>query len=201
MFRAWIAVIGVGISCVALVLSGYGLPALTLLAAGGAIASVRRGEAKRRVRVERFTEVAELPHSCDVVWAFIKPAESAPTWEPSIRRGYHVPKTPLGLGEQQAFESLDGTTTVIEIIEYEPSRRAVTTRVSPALELRSRNIYSLDPVEGGCTLSFGLEIDVPTRQRLLAGVEDAWRAVTRAQFERISQALAANESDSATEKS
>ncbi len=202
----WIVVACVGIACVGLILAGYGAAAFVVLAAGGVIGLARRGEPEprgergRRVRTKRFVEVAELPHPCDVVWAFIKPAETSPLWEPSIRRGYHVPGTPLGLGERQAFESIDGTTTVIEIVEYEPGRRAVTMVVSPEPEPSVRSVYSLEPVEGGCALSLGSEIDVPAGGRVHPDYEDAWRTTTQAQLARLRHALAESHPDRAAEQ-
>jgi hypothetical protein len=197
----WIVVVCVAFTCAGLLLSGYGVAALVLLAAASVIAIARRGQPVRRVRVQRFSEVAELPHSCEVVWALIKPAESAPILEPLIRRGYHVPGTPLGLGERQAFESLDGTTAVFEVVEYEPGRRAVTTQVSPDPEPPRRHVFSLEPIEGGCALTLEWELEVPARQRLSPDDEDVWRTAIRAQFDRIRLVLAPSDSGTATENS
>lgn len=202
----WIVVACVGITCVGLILAGYGAAAFGVLAAGGVIGLARRSESEPRtepergVRTKRFVEVAELPHTCDVVWAFIKPAETSPLWQPWIRRGYHVPGTPLGLGERQAFEYIDGTTAVIEIVEYEPGRRAVTMVVSPEPDASNRSVYSLEPVEGGCALSLGSEIDVPAGGRVHPEYEDAWRTTTQAQLDRLRHALAASHPDSTAEQ-
>jgi hypothetical protein len=118
-------------------------------------------------------------------------------WAPSIRRGYHLPGTPLGLGERQVFELHDGTTSVIEIVDYEPGRRAVTIHVSPKPVARILTVYSLEPIEGGCELSLGCEIDVPTGQRVHPGYADAWHAWTQADFDNIRRALAASDSETA----
>jgi hypothetical protein len=196
----WIIVVCGALACVGLILTGHGVAALGLLVAGIVVAIARRDEPVRRVRVERFVEIAELPHSCEVVWALIKPAELSPTFEPSIRRGYHVAGTPLGLGERQAFELLDGSTAIFEVVDYEPGRRAVTIQVSPDLGLKARNIFSVEPVEGGCALSLEWEIDVPAGQCVSPDPEDAWRTSIRAQFDRIRHVLAASDSGTSPEK-
>lgn len=39
----------------------------------------------------------------DQVWAFIRPADTAPAIQPQVRRAFRVPGTPDGPGEQQCF--------------------------------------------------------------------------------------------------
>ena len=195
-----VVVVGIALACVALLLTGYGVAVLFVAGAAGAVALARRTEPQQRIRVERFVEVAELPHSCDVVWALIKPAESAPILEPSIRRGYHVPGTPLGLGERQAFELIDGTTTIAEVVEYEHGRRAVTVQVSPVPDVPVRYVHSLEPVEGRCRLSFEIELDVPEGQLLNPAAVDEWRSSIRAEFDRIRHALGTRTSDTTADE-
>jgi hypothetical protein len=151
----------------------------------------RRGEPVRRVRVAGFEEVTELPYSCDVVWDLIAPAEKSPLIDPSIRRGYHVPGTPDGLGGQQAFERLDGSTTIIEIIEFQPGRRAGIRQVSPPGKEDYQSIQSVQPSVGGCVYTMRLEIDLPRGRHIPPEGEAIFRAFAHQQIAQIRQALAA----------
>src|SRR5690606_14736564 len=111
----------------------------------------------------------------------IKPAEKAPLLDPTIRRGYRVPGTPEGLGEQQAFEHLDGSITMIEVVEYQHARRAVIRSVSPKPELDTRTIQSVEPVDDGCVYTMCWEVTVPAGQKLVPEAERLWRQHMQAQ--------------------
>lgn len=139
-------------------------------------------------RAGRWEESVTLPSNCEVVWGLIKPAESAPLVNPSLCRGYHVPGTPEGLGERQALERHDGTTVIIEVIEYEPNRRAVTRQVSPTLIETQRTIQTVEPVDGGCVYTHAIEVDLKPGQRMPAQIEQTWRLEVQEQSRRI-QAL------------
>lgn len=191
----WLTVLGIGVVCVGLVASGSGPMVLVLLAAAAAVALVRRSPAPA-VRVERYPVVWELPYPCELVWAFLRPAESAMVMDPAIKRAYHVPGTPVGVGERQAFEDVDGTTMVVEVIDYEEGRRAVTSLVSPPPEIPTRVINLVEPLDGGCALTLELELDVPTGLEVHPYFEEAWRSSAHAQVERLRAALAAREADS-----
>ncbi len=138
-----------------------------------------------------YRESALLPWSCEVVWALIKPAENAPLIEPTILRGYHVPGTPEGVGERQAFEHDDGTTVTIEVLEYEPNRWAVTRTVSPPGELGGRTIESLRPEVGGCVYTVGRDFEVPSGCEVPATFDEFWRSWARDHIERVRHALLA----------
>lgn len=189
----WIVVVCVALAIGGLIVSGYGMAALVILGAGSVIAFARRGEPVRRVRVGGFEEVTEFPHSCDVVWDLIEPAEKSPLVDPSIRRGYHVFGTPDGLGEQQAFEHLDGSTTIIEVIEYQPGRRAGTRQVSPPGNEHHRTIQSVEPSVGGCVYTIRVEVDLPRGQHIPPDGEVTFRAFAHKHIAQIRQALAATD--------
>jgi hypothetical protein len=124
-----------------------------------------------------------------VVWALIKPAEMAPALQPSLRRGYRVPGTPEGLGERQAFERQDGTTVIVEIVDYEPNRRAVTRQVSPTILEALRMVQIVEPVTGGCTYTEAVEVDLKARQRIRSEWERLWPSSAREQIDRIRASL------------
>ena len=76
-----------------------------------------------RLRPGRTVEMHEVAHytsDCNRVWNLIKPPEKAPLLHPNIRRGYQVPGTPDGVGEQQAFELDNGIMMVLEVTELTP---------------------------------------------------------------------------------
>lgn len=174
----------VSVALVWLLVSGFSIAALALLGVLILIATARRPQ-----RTERYREAAVFPHTCEVVWALIKPAENSPIIHTGIRRGYHVPGTPDGLGERQAHEGLDGTTTVMEVVEYDPNRRAVTCQVSPPATVQSRTIQSVLPVEGGCEYTIGIEIDVASGHETPREYEEIWRAWARDHIGQIRGAL------------
>ena len=193
-----VVVLIVGLTSVVLAVSGYGIGALILLGGVGVVVVVRRHGPETAVHVVQYAEHFDLAHSCDAVWALIKPAENAHLLDPRMRRGFHVPGTPLGLGEQQAFELLDGTTTVIEVVEYDPNRRAVTRQVSPAQPLPMRVVHSLNPVSSGCRYTFGYEIDAPDGLRVDPGNELAIRSTIREHHESVARILASSNPGTAT---
>jgi hypothetical protein len=130
-----------------------------------------------------------LRWSSEGVWQLIKPAENAPVLNASIRRGFHVPGTPDGLGEKQALEYDTGLTVITEIIEYEPGRRAVTRMVSPPGFERIRWFFAVDPVEGGCVYTQAIEVDLRAGQRLRQRYERDCRQSFDDQAARVRAAL------------
>lgn len=165
-----------------------GIGVLLAAIAGTAVAVLVQ---RRRfpARSEQMAESVMCSYPCEDVWKLIKPAEMAPLVNPKLRRGYQVPGTPEGLGEQQALEYHDGTTIIIEVIDYEPNRRAVTRQVSPPLAARIRSIETIEPVDGGCMYTLAVEYDLQRGQRLLRGAEQSWRADARERVERIPKIL------------
>jgi hypothetical protein len=154
--------------------------AAVLLYAGWLIP--RRRLPARTVRLER-TDV--LGHSREAVWRLIKPAELAPLLDPNLRVGYRVPGTPDGLGERQALELHDGATLILEVIEYEPGRRAVTRQVSPPPAEAIRHIQSVESTEVGCRYTMAVEVKVTAGVRLRPVWEEAWRDTAREHFELV----------------
>lgn len=68
------------------------------------------------------------------VWRFIRPAETTPMITPTARRGFTVPGTPDGIGEQQCFVS-DAPlgqlqAGIVEVIDEQPGRLAVVHNVT-----------------------------------------------------------------------
>lgn len=147
----------------------------------------------RPARTVRLEEMAVLPYSCEAVWALIAPAELAPLLDPNIRVGYRVPGTPDGLGERQALEHHDGTTTIIEVIEYEPERRAVTRTVQPRFLETVRSIQSVEPHGGGCRYTSAFEAELKAGNRVLPTIEHAWRDGQRQHFKRVRAILDSGE--------
>ncbi len=71
------------------------------------------------IRTFRIQEAVKLRQSPEVVWALIAAAEHAVVLTPeSVARGFRVPGTPAGLGEQQCLVDLDGNTSIHEVVEY-----------------------------------------------------------------------------------
>jgi len=184
---------GVSAAFVYLSLPGYVAAALLVLFAGliGPVIFTRIQRWRLPARTERLQEAALLPWPCKTVWDLVKPAENSPLLDPTIRRGYRVPGTPDGLGEQQAFEREDGWTIIIEVTEYQHGRRAVTSQVSPPAAEQLRTVQTVEPVDGGCKYRIAVEIELRAGQRVLPQFEKEWRDGTRVQLERTEQTLAA----------
>jgi hypothetical protein len=167
-----------------------------LAAIAGAALAVLVQRRRFPARSEQMAESVSCSYPCEVVWKLIEPAEMAPLVNPKLRRGYQVPGTPEGLGEQQALEYHDGTTIIIEVIEYEVNRRAVTRQVSPPLTAMIRSIETIEPVDEGCVYTLAVEYDLQRGQRLLRRAEQSWRADAREQVDRIPMILDSAESGS-----
>ena len=163
--------------------AGLGVLVLIFVAVSVLWFVLRRRLPERTVRLE---ETAMMPYSCEVVWGLIKPAEMAPLIEPELSRGYQVPGTPDGVGERQALEQHDGTTVIVEVIEYEANRRAVTRQVSPKMLEEQRNLQSVEPVSGGCLYTEAFEVDLKKGHRIvLAEWEVLWRSAVQERIARI----------------
>lgn len=147
----------------------------------------------RPARTVRLEETVVLPHTCEAVWGLIGPAELAPLLDPKIRVGYRVPGTPDGVGERQALEHHDGTTTIIEVIEHEPARLAVTRTVQPRFLETVRSIQSVEPHEGGCRYTSAFEAELKAGTRVLPTIERAWRDEQHVHFDRVRAILDSGE--------
>ena len=128
-----------------------------------------RGRRQRRttqkspeIRHVRAQETIMLRHTPAQVWALIGPAEHASVLSANIVRGFTVPGTLTGVGQQQCFIDLHGNTCIIEVVEYEEGRRAVTRAISPRPAVPVRSLHTVELLDAGCLLSIGIECDAPT---------------------------------------
>ena len=132
-------------------------------------------------------------HSIEAVWNLVNPPDLAPLLTPGLALGYRVPGTPSGLGERQAFERLNGTTVILEVIQYEPNRLAVTRQVSPALVNGIRTFDAVEPKDDGCRYSVAFELDVKAGARLRPEFERKLRCAVTARFSRVRAILDSGE--------
>ena len=100
-----------------------------------------------------------IARSPDEVWAFIRPAETTPMIQPTVRRGFTVPGTPAGVGEQQCFISdapLGALEAVIvEVVDEQPGRLAGVRNVTgPPVNQR----YEVTHTVGGTQLTYSIEL-------------------------------------------
>jgi len=195
-------VIAVIIAWIGLELTGHHEAAITLvvtLVAVDLLNWLRRRQSRRRANIDtpagqqmqthRIQEAVKLWHTPETVWSLIHPAENAPLLEPDVVRGYQVPGTPSGLGEQQAFIGLSGTTTVIEVVEYVERRQAVTNLISPKPLVPIRNVLAVEPVSGGCILTFGEEHDGHSSQAMTPESITQWRQHAHSYLDRVRTTL------------
>lgn len=187
-----ILALGVFVAFLSLIASGDLLAGLGVIVLGVAASSIFVFVQRRRhpARTHRLEEAAMLPNNCEVVWGLIRPAETAPSLDPSLGRGYQVPGTPDGLGERQALERLDGTTVIIEVIDYEPNRRAVTRQISPTIVDGQRGIQTVEPVDGGCMYTIAVEVDLKPGHRISPKWEPMWRSDMHEHLIRVRSLLA-----------
>ncbi len=128
----------------------------------GILAMATSGPASRHLPVLRSWGVRAttlINRPPDQVWAFIRAAETMPLVQPEVMRGFSVPGTPRGVGEQQAFIQ-DGPAGmklagVVEVTEEHHGVYAATQNVTG---LPGRQTFRVDPVPGGTTLTYTLEI-------------------------------------------
>lgn len=134
-------------------------------------------------------ESAYLPFPPAAVWAVLYPAESASLINPDIVKGYRVPGTPKGIGEQQAFVDTAGNTTVIEVIEYLPGQKAITRQVSPKPPVDTLSTWAVQSDGEGCIVSYQQDISVSPAERPDAEAQNHWRAGVRDMLQRVRQTL------------
>ena len=147
------------------------------------------------VRTFRIQEAVKLRQAPEQVWALIAPAEHAVVLTPeTVARGFRVPGTPAGLGEQQCFVDLEGSTSIHEVVEYVELRRAVTRMISPPTPVPLRATHQVEPLGEGCILSFGMEFDAPAGTIWPQEQQAEWRRTASRYLERVRHALAAEAS-------
>jgi hypothetical protein len=148
------------------------------------------------VTTRHVQEAIKLWHTPEQVWSLIYPAENAALLSPDIARGYRVPGTPSGVGEQQAFIDVGGNTSVVEVIEQNDARRAVTKTVSPSPAFPLRTTVTLDPVADGCLMVYRYEYDVPASQALTEDQLQSWHEQARRYLEAVRHTLSTWQSSS-----
>ncbi len=186
----WPILFGVAAMIAVLTLfASAGRGGLGLLVVVGATVLWSVAERLRPGRTIEMHEVAHYASDCDRVWNLIEPPEKAPLLHPNIRRGYRVPGTSDGVGEQQAFELDNGDMMVVEVSELTPGRRAAVRMVSPPPDVPFTVSFELTPVDDGCLYRHQVELDIPRGKRLRPGYERTWRAETLEMFGRVRTVL------------
>lgn len=177
-------------------LAGHRVLPLLVLVVGligpSAVALLQRR--RHPAQIARLQHTVHLGWEADAIWALIEPAENAPMLDDDIRRGYRVPGTPDGVGQQQAFERHDGFTIIIEVVEYQQGRRAVTRQVSPPDDTL-RLVQSVAPVDGGCEYTIGVELELRAGQWVRPAFEKSWRANAMKQTARTQKAMKQRRTD------
>jgi hypothetical protein len=150
----------------------------------------RRAPVAEPPRAQRVQEAARLRYAPGKVWELITSPELAPVLDASIAKGFTVPGSRSGVGQQVCFIGLDGKTSLFEVLEYVEGRRRVWERVSPRLELPVRATCDLERLDLGCLLRLGLEVDAPPeRGPMSQEFQDAWRQGRREYVARLKRAL------------
>jgi hypothetical protein len=139
-------------------------------------------------------EATKLRQPPDVVWALVHPAESSLLLRPDqTARAFTVPGTGSGLGEQQVTIDHDGQASVVEVIEYDEGRRAVTQVLSPKPLVPLRTVTSVEPLGLGSVLTIGLEFDAPCSTVWTKPEQDGTREWALTYLDRVRRALDADE--------
>lgn len=144
-------------------------------------------EAERRT--VRFQEAARLWHPPGAVWALIHPAEYAPLLSSTTARGFKVPGTSDGVGEQQCFVDLEGNASIVEVIDFEMGRCATTRVVSPSPPVPTRTRFEIQPVDAGCIVTVTTEVDLPVGRAIPPDVEAEWRRWATEYLKRVRRVL------------
>lgn len=169
--------------------------ATTLVFYGVVDTLARRYEAGREragpwvLTTVRLQESVRLPQDVGTVWNLLHPAENAPLLSGRARSGYRVPGTPDGVGEQQAIVGLDGTTTVIEVVDVVPEERVTVRVVSPGADPGHLSTTLLAPAPGGGTILTMISEFAGPGHALRPEDELVWRAGTRDDLDRIRRTL------------
>jgi len=135
--------------------------------------------------VIRIEQGQEVPQSTDEVWALLTSVADAPLLYPTVERGFVVPGTPDGVGQQQCFISRDGSVSSVEVIEHRVGERAVFGHRT----LPIRSTIDLHAAAGACRVVLGLEVDVPAGSRIEASWEGRSRTELLATLRRLQAEL------------
>jgi hypothetical protein len=111
----------------------------------------------------RHREAVLLPYPAGVVWGLVQPAENSVFLTADCARSWHVEGTPVhAVGEQQAFEALDGSVSVIEVTEYEHERRSIARVVQPQLRgMTGESITETESRGNGCVFAITYQWTLP----------------------------------------
>jgi hypothetical protein len=123
------------------------------------------------------------------VWAVIHPAECAPLLSSTTARGFKVPGTPDGLGEQQCLIDLEGNATILEVIPFEVGRCATTRILSPSPPAPTRTRFELQPIEAGCIITLTSEVDLPAGRISRPDGMTKWRRWATDYLQRVRRVL------------
>jgi hypothetical protein len=104
-------------------------------------------------------------------------------------RGFKVPETPDGVGEQQCFIDLEGNATIIEVIHFEVERCATTRVLSPSPPVPTRTRFEVQPIEAGCVVILTSEVDLPAGRGLRPDSEAEWRHWAAEYLKRLRRVL------------
>ena len=141
-------------------------------------------------RTFRLYEAAKLRHSAEDVWELVRPAESSLLLSPeTTARAFTVPGTGPGVGEQQMTIDHDGQASLIEVIEVDEGRRAVTLLRSPKPPVPVRSVTMVEPLGPGCLLTFGMEFDAPATTVWTAAEQNETRQILVTYLDRVRRAL------------
>ncbi len=106
----------------------------------------------------------ELPQSVAAMWSFMWDPASSTRLSPEVEAGFTLPGSPSGVGEVQVFvhrSSAGRAIQALEVIELEPSRRAVTR--SLGTDYPSYGILTVEPAgPNSCRLTQEFRLTLPT---------------------------------------
>lgn len=111
------------------------------------------------IRMWSATATEFIRRPPEQVWEFIRPAETSPSIQPKVHRGFTVPGTPTGLGEQQCFIATGEfdllVAAVIEVVDDSPPNVTVVRNVTGLPETQR---FEVAPAPGGAMLTYTLEL-------------------------------------------
>jgi hypothetical protein len=143
------------------------------------------------------TQVAEaatvnLPQSAAVMWSFMWDPASSTQFDEEVEGGITFPGTPAGLGEIQVFlqrTPAGRDIAALEVIEFEPGRRAVTRSLNAA-GYPSYGILTVEPLgSDSCRLTQEHRVYLPagTPMATVRHVQDQLKATVHILTTRLAQ--------------
>jgi hypothetical protein len=138
-------------------------------------------------KVYSFQASESYDHDAHSVWSLIRPAQSAVLLA-DAQNAFKVPGTPSGVGEQQCFIGRDGSVSIIEVIGEESPWWATTRPIAQG-EMNQRSTYRLQPTPTGCTLTYGIVIEMPGNATFADDSDDWWESHSRPYLNRIREVL------------